>query len=93
MQAPDATLLYTDVEDKKSSSVKIKPNPVVESLGVEGLNNEEVSFAIYDSMGKLVRIGMIFAPYQIGVSDLQRGTYILRLYDGGNFIYLKFIKE
>lgn len=34
---------------------------------------------IYDEMGKMVKIGTIFAPYQISVIDLPIGTYVLRI--------------
>jgi len=53
----------------------------------------KASFIIYDAMGKMVKIGTIFATHQINVANLCPGAYIIRLCNCGSFEYIKFIKE
>lgn len=75
-----------------SLDISVSPNPALDNIVVSGVNKES-SYVIYDTMGKIVKIGIIKHPYQIGVAQLLQGTYILRVTTGDYHSYVKFIKQ
>lgn len=93
MRAPVVTPFHEQSMREQHSNIRITPNPVVEVLNLEGVSDEKASFIIYDAMGKMVKIGTIFATHQINVANLCPGAYIIRLCNCGSFEYIKFIKE
>lgn len=44
-------------------------------------------------MGKIVKIGIIKHPYQIGVAQLLQGTYILKVITDDSYSFVKFLKQ
>ena len=93
MRAPVDSPLHEQTMRNHPSDATVVPNPVADILNIKGILGDKISFVIYDEMGKMVKIGTIFAPHQINVANLYPGTYILRLYNGESFEYIKFLKE
>lgn len=44
-------------------------------------------------MGKIVKIGVLDAPYSINVAQFLQGTYILRTSMNDGYSYVKFLKQ
>lgn len=68
------------------------PSPAKDEIVVAGINNN-CKYIIYDSMGKIVKIGVLDAPYSINVAQFLQGTYILRTSMNDGYSYVKFLKQ
>ena len=75
----------TDVEDLDITSVYIYPNPVVNTLNIQGVD-ENTALEVYNLTGKSV---LKDKGTELDVTSLVQGTYILRI----NNQYVKFIKK
>ena len=75
----------TDVEELDITSVYIYPNPVVNTLSIQGVD-ENTSLEVYNLTGKSV---LKNKGTELNVTSLTQGTYILRT----NNQYVKFIKK
>ena len=75
----------TDVEELDITSVYIYPNPVVNTLSIQGVD-ENTSLEVYNLTGKSVHKNK---GTELDVTSLTQGTYILRI----NNQYVKFIKK
>lgn len=75
----------TDVEELDITSVYIYPNPVVNTLSIQGVD-ENTSHEVYNLTGKSV---LKNKGTELDVTSLTQGTYILRI----NNQYVKFIKK
>lgn len=82
----DATLAADDFNQK--SELKIYPNPTKDYIKVLGIEKKS-TFEIYSSDGKLVKKGEYNPQYNLTISELKKGVYILKILDK-NF---KIIKE
>lgn len=64
---------------------KLFPNPAYDKLHIEGIVSSNMQFFIYNTLGKLVKSGVLNdSKNGINISDLNAGSYILRLSDGLN---------
>ena len=72
------------------SSIEIYPNPVNETLQVDGLN-ESTRYRVLDLSGKTVLVGS--TQDHINMSSLLSGQYLLVFADGNEIAPIKFIKE
>lgn len=93
LRAPMAQGISNGENDIRQSRILVSPNPVSDKLTVYGIDTENSSYIIYDNMGKLVKAGKLATPWQINVSNLPRGTYVLRIYCENSCEYVKFIKK
>jgi len=91
--------LGTDEPRNYEVALTLYPNPANQQLTVErsavGGQQSAVRFSIFDLFGRDVKeTGDISAfPYQIDISNLPDGIYILRVSDdSGNISSAKFIK-
>ena len=75
----------TDVEELDITSVYIYPNPVVNTLNIQGVD-ENTALEVYNLIGKSV---LKDKGTELDVTSLVQGTYILRI----NNQYVKFIKK
>ena len=73
------------VGDLKDIKVKVFPNPVSESLTIQGIDADD-ELIVYDLGGKCV---LQHKGNEINVSDLEQGAYILCV----NQQYVKFLKK
>ncbi|PLX22697.1 MAG: hypothetical protein C0599_05825 [Salinivirgaceae bacterium] len=74
------------------------PNPVTSTMNIyfNGSTNPDTKVDIYDAVGKLVLSQSITGStnYQLNLSELPRGIYMLKLVDNSNVIQTKkIIKE
>lgn len=58
------------------------PNPARQAFSVQNIKGEALNFELYQSNGKLLQNGQIYATEWIDIHELSQGTYIIRLTDG-----------
>ena len=75
---------------KNTNTVKIYPNPTKDFINIElvSSNEQNVSFSLYDAMGRAVR-GVVSKKMESGVNNFQfnltnlpKGTYYIKINDG-----------
>jgi hypothetical protein len=80
-----ATALYLFNEtlsapERLNNALKIYPNPAQDFLMIEGADAvERIEF--YDIQGRIVQEFQIFGAGMISIGDLNRGNYIVRMFD------------
>jgi hypothetical protein len=92
---------YTDkVKSNTDLEVSVFPNPFRDafSFQINTPASQRISFTISDAFGRLIynRDPFVFHKGQvemIDLSDYPRGIYLLRLYNGNNFIVKNLIKN
>lgn len=82
------TIGLTEVKDQFSWS--IYPNPAMNEIKISSFNEAYQSIEIVDLFGKI--ICKTLNNYKVNISDLQSGTYWLRLTINGKIEQQKFIK-
>ncbi len=83
--------LSTGITDFGMNGIKIYPNPVRDNLKVSGLSSETVA-KIYNLNGKLLHTSMLTnSEYEINVSDLSVGLYIIKLETDKETVVKRFI--
>jgi hypothetical protein len=93
------SLYYSQVESTSSamealpvSGMKIYPNPASDHITVQTENSTQAQFHIYDLFGRQMLSGNLTSPV-IDVSNLKRGTYLLKLMNGNSIQLLRFVKK
>lgn len=79
------------VSEVQQATFSIYPNPAVEFIRVEELDN--VNYQVYDIQGSLIMQGFMNETSMIPVSNLDRGTYIVRFIDEGKTTQSTFVKQ
>lgn len=86
----DPTL--TSITEKNSPSFSIYPNPVRNTISMKNINPDEISsIEIYSIEGSFIK--SCKNKLEIYVSDLEYGTYILRVNSEENSLRKLFIKQ
>ena len=87
----------TSIKDNNVFAAKIYPNPVNESLSIIISNGfkDDVELSIYDIRGQLVFNSLINSIdlNNINVESLNSGCYLIKLSEGHNTKWLRFIKN
>lgn len=78
--------------EKPSEQPYVYPNPVKDILNVKNLNQENFEFELYDFESELIKKG-ISNGFEINISTLNPGLYILKIFDKGALHTIKIIKE
>ncbi len=78
------------LQDFNSALIKIHPNPATNVLTISGLDNI-ISVRVYSVLGRLEK--EVFNNYQIDISDLASGLYIIKVSDVRNTLTKKIIKQ
>jgi hypothetical protein len=81
--------VYTILDHNKNGEISIFPNPVNDKLYISGLKN--FSYEIFDSTGNLVKSGK--NKSEIGISDVPKGIYFVKIISGTNEISRKLVIE
>jgi len=94
----EAINIYTGIEDFPDTqfSFGVYPNPTAEFLLIDNsdLNNQNLSYAIYNATGQRLAIGKLEAKeaQTVNVSSLSDGVYIINVSNGTRTFSNKFIK-
>ncbi len=88
---------YTSsIEDQTVNNWLVYPNPVQDELTISGINvfNSETKISLFDLTGKEIMIKPILkgSEFLINTSELNRGIYFVRIEDGNNLSYSRFIR-
>ncbi len=76
-------------------NIVVFPNPSIDQIYFKNTSNKNLEVLIYDSSGRIVRkISQLVDHKAINISDLNSGSYYLRLVDmdTGNYRIIKHIK-
>jgi hypothetical protein len=85
--------INTSITNLEEIGIKIYPNPVSETLILEGLKNQS-KISICDIHGKLINVLEVQDNTErIDVSNLPRGMYFLKVETSGKLAESKFIKQ
>ncbi len=74
--------------------VKIYPNPVKDELIIEKPGNiTDLKYEILNSLGQIVRQGILVNKTVVNTESFSKGIYILKIENGRTFDFIKIIKE
>lgn len=88
----NSTGVVTSLEDIDSSSIILYPNPTKDILTVKGLIGQ-VNFSLIDNQGQEVLSGIGNDSFELNLSALPTGIYILGLENNGQSISQKLVKQ
>ena len=79
---------------KPKAEFTLYPNPTVNDINItfDDNVNENVTFKIFDMSGRIVKQGNLFSN-NINVSNLNRGTYFIKLNVGNENVTKRFVKN
>jgi hypothetical protein len=88
------TCTYTGIELPKNNEIKIYPNPVKNQIMIDSRGSYNVTLAIYNITGALkMKQKLTKNKEEISISNLPKGTYLIKI-SGNNRNYIqKFIKD
>ncbi len=88
---------FIGIEEPKGleSTLNLYPNPFSSELKIDiDTNNEKVGYEIYDLRGSLISRGNIQSPTtEIDLSAINKGTYIIRVFNSKETVVKKVIKQ
>ncbi|MFN6946130.1 MAG: T9SS type A sorting domain-containing protein [Cytophagaceae bacterium] len=87
------TLTNLSLKKEFPLSIRIFPNPTTNILNLAVSNQEEVEYEILSYTGKLTKKGILKGNYQINISELTSGFYIIHLISGTQTRWEKFEKH
>ncbi len=84
-----------NINESTSSIFKIHPNPAKNHVTVDGFQNTDAAYELYDITGKLImaKTAISATNNQIELSSLNSGIYFLKLYSNNQRYIHKVIKE
>jgi hypothetical protein len=87
------------VQEVRLQKVKVFPNPTRDRLAIELYDEDftaNIKVSIFNPYGQLMRSEALqdtSSIFELDVSDLQAGTYLIRVSnDKGGFVVKKFVK-
>ncbi|HNW88452.1 MAG TPA: choice-of-anchor J domain-containing protein [Bacteroidales bacterium] len=80
--------LYTGIDETSDGTISIYPNPAYENITISNAGNSDLM--LYDIFGKVVMSeNHISNNHLLNVSELAKGTYIMKIINGDNIITRK----
>ncbi len=76
------SLLTTDIAKKETNNVMVFPNPASNFINLDNLAGKYVAGSLYNTSGTAVNqfeLGNSFNQYQLNISSLHKGVYLLKL--------------
>jgi bacillolysin len=80
------------VNEINTGEYKITPNPVENSISLNGITSKTGSFRIYNLLGQEVKVGSL-NQNEINVENFKQGVYIFEANDGNQVITKRFSKK
>ncbi len=81
LQSKTFTIISNGIGENSIGNVSIYPNPATDNVNIVNAQNSDIT--LYDMYGKLIKSdSKINNNYLLNVSDLAKGTYILKITDG-----------
>ena len=78
------TCMIDAVEEEVAPAVSVYPNPVSETVSIEGLEPAEVQ--VYNTLGQMVKT--VKDSHEINMAGLPQGVYLLRITDTDGKVYM-----
>lgn len=93
----DGAVAYSNVISisDEGSAIKVYPNPAQNNLQIEGLSaTEKTKLTVLDFSGNIkATVVANNSSYNLNISHLKQGNYILRIETNDNVVTKKFVKE
>jgi|GEM_PF-1455220 len=86
----------TSIESNNLVAINLYPNPANNTIYVDGLDETKAyTISIFNSIGSEVVLSQTLpkSNSSIDISNLKTGMYFVRIFDGKNYLSLKFLKE
>ncbi len=83
-------VMVTSLDNPLALQLKVAPNPATSSIELSGIKIDRIEF--FDTSGKLVQ-WQDQPPSTIGISELPKGMYFIRIRSGVDYINLRLMKE
>jgi len=83
-------VVLTDLDNPLALQLQMAPNPATSSIELSGIKMDRIDF--FDTSGKLVK-SLNQPPSTIGISELPKGMYFLKIKSGVDTITLRLVKE
>lgn len=95
MTTPTETNTGVGLSENNSfaQSISLFPNPASSHCVLKASSSDEFSYALFDIIGKEILKGTFTRSKTLDLSDLENGTYLLRLQTGKSAAYKKFVKN
>ncbi len=94
-EVEDYSVSITDskssITTHKVATVRLYPNPVTKTLTIALKDSKKISYEIVDMLGKIVSKGKTASS--INVTNLRKGVYSIKISEGSNTHYKRFIKN
>jgi len=82
-QAAEGDVIYASIDENFGENISVYPNPANENITITNALNSDIM--LYDLFGKLVMSdNNISNDYQLNISTLSKGTYIMKIINGDN---------
>lgn len=84
---------YVDLEEEKSASFNIYPNPATDLITIEGELNHAAKAVLYDHSGRAIKT---FNPSEnnvLNIADLESGIYLLSIESNGSIHTEQIVKN
>ena len=89
---PISSSVVTSLEEVETGTLLLYPNPTEGTIQVEGFGGQ-VNFILTDTQGQEVLSGQAEDAFELDVSDLPKGVYILTLEDKEGIVSRKIVKK
>lgn len=82
-------------ENRLENNVSIFPNPIQENFTLKTSSKKQLSFQLFDVLGKAVNFSFTKTrdEYLLSVGDIPKGIYFLRVSDGKETTSIKLLKQ
>lgn len=80
------------LNEEIENNFSLYPNPAQEFIQISGLNSGEITFSVFSLAGELIKKGKITSDETIDVSQLNKGVYLVNMFDGNQNSQVKFTK-
>ncbi len=87
---------HNDAQATTLNKVSIYPNPAQNILHVEGLSSQNAKLTVVDFNGNVIvsrELSVVSNGYDLNVSSLHAGNYLLKIETNGEVVTKQFVKE
>lgn len=77
--SPMVVLPCASIDGETNENIQVYPNPTVQFVNITGLSNGEHKYSIINSIGQVIRVGVLLGDGSIDLGVVAAGTYYLNV--------------
>lgn len=77
--SPMVVLPCASIDGETNENIQVYPNPTVQFVNITGLSNGEHKYSIINSIGQVIRVGVLLGDGSIDLGVAAAGTYYLNV--------------